>query len=885
MCMSFSHDDTSPSQSAEDRDAQGAPPTLPSQSRWPTRDRQHAVDRFDALVQVAPDATVVVDANGSIRLVNRLTQELFGYSAEELLGQSIELLVPDLWRSLRQRRRAEDAHVLWARSVGGRLDVSGRKRDGREFQIEVSLGPIQMEDESLVFASIRDVTQWREAHAAAEAASAAANQDLRALQTITDTALSHLALDDLLAALLERAASVLQVDNAAVLLMDASGETLTLRAAHGPEESAVQRAQVPVGQGFAGRIAATRQPFVVDDLAAIPIANPILRERLHYAVGVPLLVGDQVLGVTHIGTVVPRHFTDHDVQLLQQVADRMALAIDRARAYGREQLARQTAEAALALAQISEQRYQRLVEGNIIGLAVSDGEQIFEANEAFLQLVGYTRADLAAGHVRRTMFMTPDSDARSQQAHLEALATGASAPSEREYVRKDGSHVATLAGVTLLQRDPVRFVTFALDLTERKQLELALARRVAELETIMEAVPEPLMVYDHAGRIVMANSAYHALMARLIPAEPPGETFSQRVQQLGEIFRPDGSPLEEAALPQNRALRGEVLVGDDAVDVLLRTPKGDPQAASLSFTLTGAPLRDPTGRITGAVVMSRDITVYKRLEREREVARASELAAQEVAKQLDSFFAVAAHDIRNPITVVSGFMQLAQRRMERLSQDFMVRSQPTADSGPAAEQALDKMSDSLRSAQAGVDQLERLVDYLFDVARARSGALKVTLADCDLAALVVNAVTAQRAATPKRRIELDAPASSVLVQADGVRLDQVFGNYLTNALKYSPADQPVTVRLEIIDQQARVSVVDHGPGLEPAEQRQIWELFHRAPGVEAQPGSGKVSGNLGLGLYICKQLVELHPGGRVGVESAVDQGSTFWFSLPLAASS
>jgi signal transduction histidine kinase len=93
----------------------------------------------------------------------------------------------------------------------------------------------------------------------------------------------------------------------------------------------------------------------------------------------------------------------------------------------------------------------------------------------------------------------------------------------------------------------------------------------------------------------------------------------------------------------------------------------------------------------------------------------------------------------------------------------------------------------------------------------------------------------------------------------------------------------VTVKLEVVEQQAVVSVADHGPGLAPAEQSHVWDLFHRVPGVEVQPGSSKVGGSLGLGLHICKQLVELHPGGRVGVESTVGAGSTFWFRLPLAS--
>jgi signal transduction histidine kinase len=90
-------------------------------------------------------------------------------------------------------------------------------------------------------------------------------------------------------------------------------------------------------------------------------------------------------------------------------------------------------------------------------------------------------------------------------------------------------------------------------------------------------------------------------------------------------------------------------------------------------------------------------------------------------------------------------------------------------------------------------------------------------------------------------------------------------------------------RLEVVENQAVVSVVDHGPGLLPEEQIRIWEVFHRVPGIEAQGGSGELSGSLGLGLHICKQLIELHPGGSVGVQSTVGEGSDFWFRLPLAS--
>jgi signal transduction histidine kinase len=130
---------------------------------------------------------------------------------------------------------------------------------------------------------------------------------------------------------------------------------------------------------------------------------------------------------------------------------------------------------------------------------------------------------------------------------------------------------------------------------------------------------------------------------------------------------------------------------------------------------------------------------------------------------------------------------------------------------------------------------------------------------------------------------VQVPPNAVLVQADANRLDEVLANFVSNALKYSHVNRPVTVELHVEENQAVVRVVDQGPGIPLEERSRIWDPFYRSPEVPRQPGNRSDTGSLGLGLSICKQLIELHPGGSIGLESVVGKGSTFWFRLPLAS--
>ena len=151
---------------------------------------------------------------------------------------------------------------------------------------------------------------------------------LRDLQTITDAALAFLPLDVLLDELLTRVIGILGVDTAAILLLDEDENELVARAAKGLEEEVERGVRIPLGRGFAGRIAATRMPVRILNLAEADIFNPILREKgLESMLGVPLLVEGDVVGVLHVGTLRQRAFGEDDTELLQRAGDRAALAI------------------------------------------------------------------------------------------------------------------------------------------------------------------------------------------------------------------------------------------------------------------------------------------------------------------------------------------------------------------------------------------------------------------------------------------------------------------------------------------------------------------------------------------------------------------------------
>jgi GAF domain-containing protein len=159
-------------------------------------------------------------------------------------------------------------------------------------------------------------------------AARSAQERLRWLEVVTDSGLAQLSVDRLLEELLDRVRELMGVDTAAVLLLDPSRRFLIATAARGIEEEVHQGVRIPLGRGFAGRVASEQHWVAIDQVDHTTVFNPILWEKgIASLLGVPMVTGGTVLGVLHVGSLTRRRFTERDAQLLQMVADRAALAI------------------------------------------------------------------------------------------------------------------------------------------------------------------------------------------------------------------------------------------------------------------------------------------------------------------------------------------------------------------------------------------------------------------------------------------------------------------------------------------------------------------------------------------------------------------------------
>ncbi len=282
------------------------------------------------------------------------------------------------------------------------------------------------------------------------------------------------------------------------------------------------------------------------------------------------------------------------------------------------------------------------------------------------------------------------------------------------------------------------------------------------------------------------------------------------------------------------------------------------------FTATESELATSFAQMA-LVVLERE-----RLLAERASAQAQVLALEETTRRMDEFLGIASHELRTPLTSVMANVQMGTRTIKDLQES-------ATGNAVAAQGKVERLHLLLTRTDRQLERIDRLVNDLLDVSRITAGKLEPRLELCDVGVVTQEAVEALRAAWPERWIMFKAPKQALPVQADPDRIGQVVTNLLNNALKYSDRQESVVVTMRQAQGSVRVTVRDHGPGLTQEQQAQLFERFARVAAIPQQDGSGV---GLGLGLYICKTIIERH-GGQIGVASTPSKGSAFWFTLPL----
>lgn len=656
---------------------------------------------------------------------------------------------------------------------------------------------------------------------------------------------------------------LLEPDSQELVLRASAGRYTHLDGAH---------ARMRLGEKKIGRIAATRRPMVTNDAQHDPVidAEWAAREGIVSFAGYPLVAEERVVGVVALFGTAP---------LSVEAVDSVAFAAD-AIAQG---ILRLRAEAAL---REGEARLRLALEATGLGTWEWDERQrVLRVCERAMGLLGVegptvTREQLlAAAH--------PDDRAALDRALTAAHEPDTSGLSIELRFRLDdepGRHRwVALNGVTMFarhagERRAERIIGTALDVTASRRAA-ANARLLAEAGRQLARTLDYDVTLRRVARLAVPYLADYCLVDLFEKDGPPclvaaacttSDEVEQAVRQLRaahplpadvpfgvrRVFRtgePERRTVDAALLelvgrhaPEHRRLMEEA--GIASYMVLPLSVRGRTLGTLTLLSAESGHRYDADDEALAEELARRIALAIDNARLYRE--------AQDAIRARDEFLSIASHELRTPLTP----LQLQVQSLRRM-----------ADKG---ELPPERLRQKLEVAERQVERLGKLVANLLDISRITAHRLLLEPEDVDLAALVRDLVERSRDHLSRAGCTVDLRAPDALVgRWDRMRLEQVFTNLLSNALNYG-AGKPIEVRLEAEGDHARLTVRDHGIGIAPEDQRRIFQRFERAV-------SERHYGGFGLGLWICRQVVEAM-GGTIAVASALGRGATFTVRLPLA---
>jgi len=468
-------------------------------------------------------------------------------------------------------------------------------------------------------------------------------------------------------------------------------------------------------------------------------------------------------------------------------------------------------------------------------------------NEAGLRMVGLDSLDEAKRHPVLDYFWPEDRDTIEKEAVPALQRDGRWRGETRFRHFKTGKPIHTIWNVTAIRDEkgrPLAWATVSPNLDSLKAAQRALEESQAQLvaeaaalrdseerfHTLADNIAQFAWMADEKGRPFWYNERWFDYTG-LTPEDMKDIARRRRVHHPEYV---------DGVLAR---LRRSFETGEPWEDTFpLRGKDGQYRW----FLSRATPIRGADGRVERWFGTNTDVTELRQAE---EALRQSD-------RRKDEFLATLAHELRNPLAPVRNALEI----MKRAGGDLRLIEQ--------ARQTMDRQ----------MLHLERLVDDLLDVSRITQDKLELRRQRVDLAALVQQVVETSRplAEVAQQRIDVEIPAVPIQVDADPMRLGQVFSNLLSNASKYSDPGGEIRVVVRRSAQSASVSVQDRGIGIPPDMQSRIFEMFTQVPG-----STQRAQGGLGIGLTLVRRLVEMHRG-KVEVHSdGIGRGSEFVVELPL----
>lgn len=365
--------------------------------------------------------------------------------------------------------------------------------------------------------------------------------------------------------------------------------------------------------------------------------------------------------------------------------------------------------------------------------------------------------------------------------------------------------------------------------TTRVDKTLLHNHRLAQLERILSTATDGIIAVDKDGRYFYANEAAERLLG-----VSKGELLDKTFDQLNlKISNLKGHPL-----PIDETAFHKVLNTQSGVYGLKLVIERDDGESVVTLT-NAAPLYDYSGEFDGMVAIFTDITEQN-----------------EIQERINAFHHTLAHDLRGPLTVISGHAEMLKDAI---------------DTGTVNSISLQNIVEILD----GAEKMNRMIEDIVDSSRLEGGQFLLEKEPVNLKTFVFSLMSNSAAIIPSRRLIIDIPDDLPPVSADPDRLERIFQNLLSNALKFSSPDSEVIVQVRKEDNDLSVSVTDKGKGIAPEDCSQLFKRYFQVKGA-------KTSRGVGLGLYISRLLVEAH-GGHIWVESKIGKGSTFQFTLPIGS--